>query len=89
MDNKLAGVTVIQFRQALRDAADRILVVQPVLLREPISLWLRSVEERAAREHWTELLGRSVLEPWNAAQAILNEHARRAGHQGDNPAGRG
>lgn len=78
MDHQVAGLTVAQFRQALRDATDRILVVQPAALREPIALWLRSVEERAAREQWRHLLGRSVVAPWNAAQAILNEHARRA-----------
>lgn len=78
MDHQLAGVTVTQFRQALRDAVVRVDVVEPATLREPVSLWLRGVDERARREQWADLLGRSVVEAWNAAQAVLNEHARRA-----------
>jgi hypothetical protein len=73
VDNQLAGITVEQFRMALRDAVDRIDVVQPAALREPVSLWLRGVEEQAARQQWADLLGRRVLESWNAARAILDE----------------
>lgn len=73
MDHQIPGVTVEEFRQALRDATDRIDVVQPPALREPVSLWLRAVEAQAASEHWTRLLGRSVVSVWNAAQAILNQ----------------
>lgn len=89
MDHQLAGVTVTQFRQALRDAAVRIEVVEPATLREPVSLWLRGIEERARREQWADLLGRPIIESWNAAQAILNEHARRAEPTDDNLSGSG
>lgn len=75
MDHTLKGITVTQFRQALRDAADRILVVQPAPLREPLALWLRSTESQAAS--WGNLIGRPAVAAWNAAHAILNEHARR------------
>lgn len=78
MDHLLPDMTVDQFRQALRDAAAHVDVVEPAALREPISLWLRSVDERVGREQWQCLLGRPTTSPWHAAQAILNEHARRA-----------
>ncbi len=67
----LRGVTVGHFRAVLLDAAEHTDVVQPPALREPISLWLRSVEERARRENWQDLLGRHVVDAWGAAQAIL------------------
>lgn len=70
-DTAMLGVTVEQFRTALLDAAERIDVVQPPALREPVSLWLRGVEERARREVWTDFLGRHVVDAWNAARAIL------------------
>jgi hypothetical protein len=70
-DTSLGGVTVEQFRAALLDAAEGIDVVQPPALREPVSLWLRGLEERARREGWPHLLGRQVVDAWNAAQAIL------------------
>lgn len=75
MDHTLAGITVRQFRQALRDAADRVGVIQPPELRTPVWLWLRAVESDASR--WDHLLGRPGVSAWNAAQAILAEHARR------------
>lgn len=75
MDHGLAGVTVDEFRRALLDAVDRIGVVQPATLREPLSLWLRSVEEQASAQQWTHLLGRPVVAAWNAAQAVLDESA--------------
>jgi hypothetical protein len=67
----MRDVTVEQFRAALRDAAARTEVVQPPALRAPVSLWLRSVEERARREGWRDLLGGHVVDAWQAAQAIL------------------
>jgi hypothetical protein len=73
VDHQLAGITVEQFRMALRDAVDRIDVVQPAALREPVSLWLRSVEAQAAGQQWKHLLGRPVIAAWNAAHAILDE----------------
>ena len=76
MDHQLRDVTVDQFRGALLQAVNHIDMVQPAELREPVALWLRSVEAQA--QQWRQLLGRSVVSPWNAAQAILNEHARRA-----------
>lgn len=72
-----ADVSVPQFRQALRDAADRVEVIEPESLREPVRLWLRAVEADASR--WKHLLGRPSVAAWNAAQAILTEHARRSG----------
>lgn len=73
MDHQLKGVTVDQFRAALLDAAVRVDVVEPEALREPIALWLRSVEAEAYTQGWKHLLGR----PWNAAQAILSEPPAR------------
>lgn len=70
-DTALRGVTVEQFRAALLDAAEHIDVVHPPALREPISLWLRGLEERTHREGWRHLLGRPVVHAWNAARAIL------------------
>ncbi len=67
----LRGVTVEQYRAVLLDAVEHVGVVQPPALRGPISLWLRSVEERARRENWRDLLGRPVETAWSAAQAIL------------------
>lgn len=67
------AVTVEQFRAVLLDAVQHVGVVQPPALREPIGLWLRSVEERARREKWLNLLGRPVETAWSAAQAILGE----------------
>lgn len=68
----LRDVTVEQFRAALLGAASLIDVVQPEELREPISLWLRGLEERARREGWRSLVGKPVEYAWEAAQAILN-----------------
>jgi hypothetical protein len=73
MDHQMAGVTVDQFRKALLDAVGRIDVVQPATLREPVSLWLRSVEAQAAAQEWKHLLGRPVISAWNAARAILDK----------------
>lgn len=70
-DRSLRDVTVDQFRAALLDAVAHLDVVQPAELRAPVSLWLRAVEERARREGWRDLLGRSVVPEWEAAQAIL------------------
>lgn len=67
----LRGVTVQEFRTALRDAVEHVDVVQPPALREPLGLWLRGIDERAGRERWTGLLGRHVVDAWNAAHAIL------------------
>lgn len=72
MDHQLNGVTVIQFRAALLDAAARVEVVEPEALRGPIALWLRALEEKANIEGWKSLIGRNVVAGWNAAQAILN-----------------
>jgi hypothetical protein len=69
MDHQLRDVTVEQFRSTLLDAVDHIDVIQPEALREPVSLWLRAVEEEARQ--WRHLLGRSVVSPWNAAISIL------------------
>ena len=65
------GVTVEQFRAVLLEAVKHTDVVQPPALREPVSLWLRSVEERARRENWPDLLGKPVEYAWEAAQVIL------------------
>jgi len=70
-DTALPGVTVAQFRTTLLDATARIDVVQPAALQEPVSLWLRGLEERARLEDWKRLLGRPVVAAWNAARAIL------------------
>lgn len=70
MDHQLQGVTVNDYRSALRQAADRVDTIQPESLREPVSLWLRAAEVEA--RSWTHLLGRPVVSAWNAAQAILN-----------------
>lgn len=70
MDHLLKDVTVIQYRSALLRAADRVSVIQPEELREPVRLWLRAAEEDARQ--WASLLGHSVVSPWNAAQAILS-----------------
>lgn len=67
----LRDVTVEQFRAVLLDAAGHTDVVQPPALREPISLWLRGLEERARRENWRHLLGKPVEYAWEAAQVIL------------------
>jgi hypothetical protein len=67
----LRGVTIEQFQAVLLDAAARVDVVQPPALREPISLWLRGLEERSRRDGWINLLGRHVAHAWEAAQAIL------------------
>ncbi|GAA3877962.1 hypothetical protein GCM10022243_48330 [Saccharothrix violaceirubra] len=64
-------VTVQEFLDDLCDALAHIDVVQPADLREPLSLWLRATEERALRDGWTHLLGRSVTAEWNATRAIL------------------
>lgn len=77
MDHQLKSVTIIQFRATLLDAVDRIDVVQPAELREPVSLWLRAVEAQAVAEGWRHLLGRPVVAAWNAAQAILSEPPAR------------
>jgi hypothetical protein len=69
MDHQLRDVTVIQYRRALLQAAERVGVIQPEALREPVSLWLRAAEAEA--RSWRSLLGRSVVSAWNAAQAIL------------------
>lgn len=79
MEFSLRGVTVKQFRQALRDASDHVGVVEPEPLRKPLWLWFRAVEAEASR--WNDLLGRPCVAVWNAAQAVLNEHARRTGGQ--------
>ncbi|PWK81706.1 hypothetical protein C8D88_116118 [Lentzea atacamensis] len=71
MDHQLKGVTVGQFRATLLQAVDRIDVVRPEALREPVSLWLRAVEAEA--QQWRHLLGRPVVSAWNAALAILSE----------------
>lgn len=76
MDHQLKGVTVDQFRAALLDAAVRVDVVEPEALREPIALWLRSVEAEAYTQGWKHLLGRPVVSAWTAAQAVLNAQAR-------------
>ncbi|GAA1281469.1 hypothetical protein [Saccharothrix xinjiangensis] len=60
-------------------------VVEPPALREPVSLWLRGLEERARRERWTGLLGRSVVVAWNAARAILATREALGGEQGRPP----
>lgn len=78
MDHQMRDVTVIEFRAALLDAAARVDAVEPEALREPIALWLRALESEAHNEGWKSLIGRSVVAAWNAAQAILNEHACRA-----------
>jgi hypothetical protein len=70
-DTAMRGVTVEQFRTTLLDAVDHVDVIQPPALREPVSLWLRGVEERARIEDWKRLLGRPVVTAWNAARAIL------------------
>lgn len=75
MDHTLRGVTVKQFRQALRDAAEHVGVVEPESLRQPLWLWFRASEADASR--WTHLLGHPTVSVWNAAQAVLNEYARR------------
>jgi hypothetical protein len=67
----LGGVTVEQFRAVLLDAVEHVDIIQPSALRAPVSSWLRSVEERARREGWRDLLGRQVVHEWAAAQAIL------------------
>lgn len=77
MDHFLKDVTVIEFRRTLLDAVERIDVIQPVALREPIKLWLRSVEQQA--RGWNSLLGRSVISPWNAAQAIRADDLKQLG----------
>ncbi|MEV8439171.1 hypothetical protein AB0425_17490 [Actinosynnema sp. NPDC051121] len=73
-DTALLDVTVDQFRATLLDAVKHVDVVQPAALREPVSLWLRGIDERACRENWTHLLGRPVVAAWNAARAILAAH---------------
>lgn len=67
----LRDVTVEQYRAVLLDAAKHTDVVQPLALREPVRLWLCSVEERARRENWRHLAGRPVEYAWEAAQVIL------------------
>lgn len=67
----LQSVTVEEFRAVLLDAVKHVDVVQPPALREPISLWLRGLEETARREGWRHLLARPVVAAWEAAQAIL------------------
>jgi hypothetical protein len=73
----LWDVSVDQFRAELLDAVAHVDVVQPPALREPICLWLRSLEERARREGWRDLAGRHVVDAWEAAQAILATTDRR------------
>jgi len=70
VDDRLKDVTVIEYRRALLRTAERVHVVKPEELREPVRLWLRASEEQA--RSWRSLLGQSVVSPWNAAQAILN-----------------
>lgn len=70
MDHHLKDVTVIEYRRVLLEAADRVDVIQPEQLREPVRLWLRAAEQDA--RPWSHLLGHSVVSPWNAAQAVLN-----------------
>lgn len=79
MDHGLKGMTVDQFRAALLNAAERVQVVQPEALREPIALWLRAVEAEASYHGWRHLLGRPVVSAWNAAQAILAEDLKQPG----------
>lgn len=71
MDHSLNGVTVQTFRETLLQAVAHLDTVQPEALREPLGLWFRATEEQAVREHWTHLLGRSVVSVWNAARAVL------------------
>lgn len=69
MDHRLRNVTVEQFRKTLLDAVEHIDVIQPEDLREPVSLWLRAVEQEARQ--WKRLLGRDVVAVWNAALSII------------------
>lgn len=77
MTTPLRDVTVEQFRAVLLDAVEHVDIIQPPTLRVPVSSWLRSVEERARREEWRDLLGRQVVHEWAAAQAILATAERR------------
>lgn len=70
----LRDVTVEQYRAVLLDAIEHVDVVEPVGLRAPIGLWLRSIEERARRDEWRYLLGKPVELAWEAAQVILSCH---------------
>lgn len=77
MDFQLTGVTIERFREALREGAEHVDVIEPAELREPVKLWLRSVEEMSRRQDWKEPLGHPVHGPWEAAQAVLDEAGRR------------
>ena len=70
-DTSMWDVTVEEFRARLLAAAREVGSVQPPELREPISLWLRSVEEQSRVEDWKSLLGRPVVLPWWVANVII------------------